>query len=213
VTIGNGCFVGKSTLLNTSDEIIIGDNVGLGDEVQIWTHGAYLSQIDGFPADFGPVKIGSDVWLPSRCIVLPNVNIGSNVVIGINSLVNKNIPSGCLAGGIPCKVIKKDIFPKHLSKEEIKVLIEKIIKSYGPLMDDINLKGNIKFISDEQKIIFTRDDKETVYDISKMVITGFIDEYSEDFRDFLRRNGIKFFTNRKFSSIVPPMFKELMDLK
>tara|TARA_B100001250_G_scaffold411564_1_gene440530 strand:- start:470 stop:1531 length:1062 start_codon:yes stop_codon:yes gene_type:complete len=213
VTIGNGCFVGKSTLLNTSEEIVIGDDVGIGDEAQIWTHGAYLSTIDGFPAAFGSVNIGSNVWLPSRCIVLPNVQIGSNVVIGINSVINKNIPSGCLAGGIPCKVIKENVFPRNLSQNEIKTLIEAVIESYKPLMSDININGKITYVSEDRKIIFDRHGKVTIYDISSMKISGFIDEASEDFRDFLRRNGIKFFTDLKFSSIVPPMFRELMDLK
>jgi len=47
----------------------------------IWTHGAWLDILKGFPADFGPVKIGNDVWLPARSIVLPNVTIGNNLKV------------------------------------------------------------------------------------------------------------------------------------
>lgn len=40
-------------------------------------------------------------------VILPGVTIGDNVVIAANSVVNKNIPSNVIAGGIPCKVIKE----------------------------------------------------------------------------------------------------------
>ena len=59
---------------------------GIGADVMIWTHGAWLDITQGFPSDFGPVKIGNNVWLPARSIVLPNVSVGDNVVIGINSI-------------------------------------------------------------------------------------------------------------------------------
>ena len=39
-------------------------------------------------------------------VVLPGVTIGDNVIIAANSVVNKDIPSNVIAGGIPCKIIK-----------------------------------------------------------------------------------------------------------
>ena len=37
---------------------------------------------------------------------MPNVKIGSNVVIGAGSVVTRDIPDGVVAYGNPCKVIK-----------------------------------------------------------------------------------------------------------
>lgn len=37
--------------------------------------------------------------------ILKGVHIGNNVIIGANSLVNKDIPDNCVAAGNPCKVI------------------------------------------------------------------------------------------------------------
>ena len=99
VKIGNGVGIFENTIINPSDSIEIGDNCGIGAEVMIWTHGAWLDVTKGFPSDFGPVKIGKNVWLPARSIVLPNVTIGDNVVVGIDSIVNKSLPDGCLAAG------------------------------------------------------------------------------------------------------------------
>ena len=43
----------------------------------------------------------------------------------------------------------------------------------------------------------------TIYDIEKKVIEGYNNNVSEDLRDFLRRNGIKIYTDRFFTSIAP----------
>ena len=73
------------------------------------------------------MKIGKNVWLPARSIVLPNVTIGDNVVVGINSIVNRSLPGGCFAAGTPCKVIKENMYPKKLNDEQLSEMVEGII--------------------------------------------------------------------------------------
>lgn len=52
-----------------------------------------------------PIIIGKNVWLGSNCVVLPEVNIGDNSIIGAGAIVTKNIPSNSIAVGNPAKVI------------------------------------------------------------------------------------------------------------
>ena len=47
----------------------------------------------------------------------------------------------------------------------------------------------------------------TIYDIGNRVIKGYVNNVSEDLRDFLRRNGIKIYTDMGFSSITPTWIK------
>ena len=54
----------------------------------------------------GGVTIGNNVWLGADVSILPGVTIGDNTVIGAKSLVSRDIPSGVLAFGNPCRVIK-----------------------------------------------------------------------------------------------------------
>ena len=117
VKIGKHVGIFEGTVINPSEEVEIGDDTGIGGDVMIWTHGAWLDVLQGFPADFGPVKIGSNVWLPARSVVLPHVTIGNDVVIGINSIINRSLPDGCFAAGSPCKVIKENVYPKKLSED------------------------------------------------------------------------------------------------
>ena len=92
VTIGDYVGIFENTVINPNSPITIGNYVGIGCDVQLWTHGAWLDVLQGFPSSFGPITIGDNVWLPTRSIVLPNVEIGENTVIAINSVINKSLP-------------------------------------------------------------------------------------------------------------------------
>ena len=53
------------------------------------------------------LEIGNDVWIGGNSVINPGVTIGDNVVIGSGSVVTKDIPSGVVAAGVPCRVIRK----------------------------------------------------------------------------------------------------------
>ncbi|MMZ68427.1 Galactoside O-acetyltransferase [compost metagenome] len=54
-----------------------------------------------------PIAIGNNVWIGGGVSILPGVTIGDNTVIGAGSVVTKNIPSGVIAAGNPCRVIRE----------------------------------------------------------------------------------------------------------
>lgn len=54
-----------------------------------------------------PIVIGSNCWIATGVIICGGVTIGDNVVIGAGAVVTHDIPSGVLAAGVPCKVIRK----------------------------------------------------------------------------------------------------------
>jgi len=202
VKIGDNVGIFERTIINPSEPVEIGDNVGIGGEVMIWTHGAWLDILKGFPADFGPVKIGNDVWLPARSIVLPNVTIGNNVVIGINSIINRSLPDGCFAAGSPCKVIKENYYPKELKEDDIKKIVWSIIEDWYKFHDDKGIV-DIRTKYENEKIMLLQKNNKTIFDLQKRTITGYENEISEDLRDYLRRRGIKIYTDKPFKSIKP----------
>jgi galactoside O-acetyltransferase len=58
------------------------------------------------PAQALPVDIGRNVWIGMNSTVMPGVSIGDNSVIGAGSVVTRPIPSGVIAYGNPCRVIR-----------------------------------------------------------------------------------------------------------
>ena len=53
-----------------------------------------------------PVIIGNDVWIGANVCILPGVNIGDGAVLAAGAVVNKDVPSYSVVGGVPAKVIK-----------------------------------------------------------------------------------------------------------
>ena len=47
------------------------------------------------------------MFIGAESVILPNVTIGNNVVIGAGAVVTKEIPDNSVAVGNPCKVIRK----------------------------------------------------------------------------------------------------------
>jgi acetyltransferase-like isoleucine patch superfamily enzyme len=202
VRIGNHVGVFERTVINPSEEVTIGDDVGIGTECLIWTHGAWLDILSGFPASFGPVSIGNRVWLPARSIVLPNVDIGSDCVIGTNSIINRSIPNGSLAAGNPCKIIKENYYPKQLSLEDKKEIISKVVKEWEKQLNHKNISSVLKIeVQFNGCILLQQVDGTTLINPLNKRLTGFENEVVEDLRDFLRRNGIKIYTGKPFKSI------------
>lgn len=53
-----------------------------------------------------PIKIGNNVWVGTRVIILPGVEIGDNTIIGAGAVVTKSFPKDCIIGGNPAKILK-----------------------------------------------------------------------------------------------------------
>lgn len=180
IKIGDFFHLGKNAEINTANHVTIGDEVGVGIDSKIFTHGAYLSELNGFPYQDKPVIIGNNVWIPSA-IIMPGVIIGDNVVIAAMSLVNRHIPEGCLVGGIPVKILKENEYPKKLSNDEIKKILLKILEEV------YFYNVNASFYPPDKIIV----DEATFYTTERK-IKGVVSWNTEKVKDILRRHGIRF---------------------
>lgn len=54
-----------------------------------------------------PITIGDDVWIGANSTVCGGVTIGDGTIIGAGSVVTKDIPSGVIAVGNPCRVLRE----------------------------------------------------------------------------------------------------------
>src|SRR5208283_4278439 len=93
--IGDLCHMDTYAFINTSRAVVIGDEVGLGYGCRVFTHGAWLNFLEGFPCQWGEVHMGSRIYVATGVTIIPNIKIGNDVVISGDSFVNKDVPSGC----------------------------------------------------------------------------------------------------------------------
>ena len=179
---GDWLHMGNYSQVNIARGVRVGHEVGVGIGTRIFTHGSYLSEWEGFPVSFDSVSIGARVWLPNAQ-VNPGVSIGNDVVVGANSLVNSDLPDGCLAAGIPAKVIRGGMYPAVLDHERRMHLLDRLIK-------DIREAVGVDVSSSED--FFALKCEDTAFLLSDRVITGLVSEATESVRNQLRRHGIRF---------------------
>lgn len=114
IIIGNNCAIGEYTQITAINKITIGDGLLTGRYVYIGdnAHGRLsFEEANIRPAkreliSKGEVRIGNNVWIGDKATILGGVTIGDNVIIGANSVVTHDIPSNCVAAGVPVKVLK-----------------------------------------------------------------------------------------------------------
>lgn len=123
--LASTCNIRSSTIIRHPWLLEIGEHSALADHVEIYNLGpvkigshTVLSQ-DAYvcagtheytrpdlPLIRPPVTIGSGVWICAGAFIGPGVTIGDNTVIAARAVVGRDVPSGVVAGGNPCKVIK-----------------------------------------------------------------------------------------------------------
>jgi len=131
IAIGDHCTLDTGVVLETyggvidlSSRVFLGPytvvyghgGVSIGEGTLIAMHCRILSsnhavppigvEIRGQPDELLPTRIGRDVWLGAGVTVLGGVTIGDGCIVGAGAVVTKDLPSGCLATGVPA-VIRK----------------------------------------------------------------------------------------------------------
>lgn len=106
ITIGKGCHImgGVKFDYGHAQHIFLGNNVTIAPEAYILAHDASTFMHLDYTR-IGKVMIEDNVFIGARVIVLPNVTIGENSIIGVGSVVTKSIPSNVVAAGNPAKII------------------------------------------------------------------------------------------------------------
>lgn len=101
ITIGNDVNIGGDCLIMDNDAHPIDYIQRRRICIEEKKKGAFYSKIGA-----SPIEIGDDVWIGARCVILKGVHIGDRSIVAAGSIVTKDVPADCIAGGNPCKVIK-----------------------------------------------------------------------------------------------------------
>ena len=108
ITVGRDFYANYDCIILDVCPVTIGDRVLFGPRVGLYGAGHPLDPEvrAGGLENGGPITIGDDVWLGGGVVVLPGVTIGAGAVIAAGAVVTRDIPSGVLAAGVPCRVLR-----------------------------------------------------------------------------------------------------------
>lgn len=106
--IGSHFYANYDCIFLDVAPIHIGNDVFMAPRVCLYTAGHPTTpEVRNMELEFGlPITIGDSVWIGGNVVVLPGVTIGSGSVIAAGSVVTKDVPSGVIAGGNPCHVLR-----------------------------------------------------------------------------------------------------------
>jgi serine O-acetyltransferase len=114
-TIGSGLYLGHLLGTVISPKSIIGKNINIMQNTTI----GYASRgtQKGYPI------IGDNVYIGAGAVIIGNIKIGNNAIIGANCVVTKDVPDKAVVVGVPGKVISyngSDEYVIRIDYEELK---------------------------------------------------------------------------------------------
>ena len=109
VHFGKNVYANFNLTLVDDTHIYVGDNTMCGPNVTVATAGHPIDpELRSRGLQYNaPVTIGKNCWIGAGAILLPGVTVGDHTVIGAGSVVTKDIPSGVVAVGNPCRVLRQ----------------------------------------------------------------------------------------------------------
>jgi len=190
LTIGDRCTI-HNNFINVCKSVVIGNDVGLSPDVAILTHGYWLSVLEGYPAKFEGVAIDRGSIIGYRSLIMMGVYISHNVVVGANSVVTKDLKANRIYAGNPAKFVR-DIVPVPVAERE--GMVADIITQYTPIARFNGIKTDVIF---EYPDIYFSGCR---FNFNQLTVRGEENEETDDFRDYLRKWGLRFYTKRPFKS-------------
>ena len=124
IHIGDFCFIGENTKIWSAEKITIGNRVLIAHNVNIHDQISHPLDSKERHEDYKlifkyglqdnvnllekAITIEDDVWIGFNATILKGVTIGNNSIVAAGSVVTKDIPANCLAGGNPARIIKEN---------------------------------------------------------------------------------------------------------
>lgn len=109
ISIGDHCNLAQGVFITGGGGVQIGDWVGFGPDVKVWSVNHRFEDPDqpwllqGW--EMKSVTIEDDVWLGANVFVMPGVTIGRGAVVSAGAVVNKSVPPYSLVAGNPARVV------------------------------------------------------------------------------------------------------------
>jgi len=88
-------------------KIIIGDNCTITHGCVVLSHDRSARRIDRTDDGEGIVRLGKNVFVGVNAVVLRNVTIGDNSVVGAGAIVATSLPPNVVVVGNPARIVRE----------------------------------------------------------------------------------------------------------
>jgi len=94
IIIGNHCFFNTGTCISSTEQIIIGDNCKIGNNVVIVDHDHNFKNDGENEFVSSKIEIGNGTWIGANVTILRGTKIGANAVIGAGCVIKGEVSEG-----------------------------------------------------------------------------------------------------------------------
>jgi len=106
IKIGKNVFINHACSFLDLGGITIEDDVQIGPRVNLVTENHPIDPATRKNLDLKSIIIKRNAWIGAGATILPGVTVGENSIVAAGAVVNKDVPSNTIVGGIPAKLIK-----------------------------------------------------------------------------------------------------------
>ena len=104
IEIGDFVFVNRGAFIDSKGGVIIGNHVGITEDVRIFTHSH--SESSHMTREYSPVVIRDYAKIYTGAVILPGVTVGEQAIVASHSLVTKDVPANTLVAGMPAQTVR-----------------------------------------------------------------------------------------------------------
>lgn len=119
IEFGRNFYANHGCIILDEAKVVFGDYVFIGPNCGFYTAGHPVnSKLRAKGLEYAKsIIVGNNVWFGGNVVVMPGIRIGDDVIVGAGSVVTKDIPSGVIAVGNPCRVLR-NISKKEMEEEK-----------------------------------------------------------------------------------------------
>lgn len=107
--IGNGTLISRKAII---DRGVNPRGIHIESYTRI-TGGVTILVHDACRTMTADTYIGCNCFIGTRAIILPGVKIGDECIVAAGAVVTKDVPSNCIVGGNPARIIRSNIHCDH----------------------------------------------------------------------------------------------------
>jgi acetyltransferase-like isoleucine patch superfamily enzyme len=204
--VGPLSLIGGRAMINTCREVLLERESAISPSANLFTHSFWQSMLEGYKANFKPIRLQEKAWIGAGCQILPGVTIGQGAILMSNSTAVEDIPPESMAAGVPATVFKYPIVKKLTLEQQY----QRILNAFGDWAQQLNAQGctssvkedclHVSFPNGSHQSVSVKITDEAIllvlsnsaqFNLTLRQFSGEQNRFTDELRNLLRRRGVR----------------------